>query len=602
MNEATKHRGPDGVGIFRDDHVTFGQNLLAIMETPIRGHQPFVSPDENHVLIFNGEIYNYQALRKELEGEGVHFDTHGDTEVVFRGLMRHGATFFARLDGMFAIAFYDKQKQKVYLARDRAGMKPLYIAHYEGALIFSSEIRGLLAYGVRPVLDMEATKLFFLFGYPPTAKTMFEGIKKLPAGAYREINLTTNEEHDEWFGWSDRTLPNATFTPISMRQQFGSTVHAHTMGLRPFGIFLSGGLDSTIVLHELAQREKNLVKTYTTRFETKDARYNEDADLASRLTGDYHIDHHELLVTERDFIDAYESAIVAMEEPRYNHSVPAYWLLAQMASSDITVVLDGSGGDELFLGYPRYFNAVNIEAKYATYPKQLLNLYYTLRGASEGLVHLPHTLDLSKLSDEWCYVNKITPPSRNPAFKFMGDFDITKAGAMLREGSAPPLTSPLSDRTNAIAELDRWFWLANEDFMRTDKINMHFGMEGRFPFLANDVVRYANSISSKEKLAQGTKGLMREAYRGLLPDYIINKKKTGWSAPVGEWMSHDFGRMVGEILSKEYYPPTNALFDFDALKRRELDGKTAFTLHDLKQFLPIVQFQVWAKAFKIELP
>lgn len=601
MNEATKHRGPDGVGVFRDEYVTFGQNLLAITETPVNAKQPYESKDGNYVLVYNGEIYNYKILKKELEGEGATFHTDGDTEVILEGLMRYGQSYFGKLDGMFAIAFYDKRKKKVFLARDRSGMKPLYVARHDGVLIFSSEIRGLFTYGVRPVLDIEATKLFFMFGYTPTERTMFLGITKLPAGSFREIELATGRERDEWFCAEGRTIPGTAFSSEGVREQFGNAVQSHTMGLRPFGLFLSGGLDSTVILHELAKREKGLVKTYTTRFETKDPRYNEDADLAARLAGDYHIDHHELLVTEKDFINTYDSAVTAMEEPRYNHSVPAYWLLAQRASQDITIVLDGTGGDEVFLGYPRYYNAVNIEAKYAKYPRHLLNLFYTLRGASEGLVQLPHTLDLSRLTDEWCYVNKITPPAQNPAFRFMGDFDITRAAKMLNDTGAPVITAPLSDKTNAIAELDRWFWLANEAFMRADKINMHFGMEGRFPFLANDVVRYANSISSKEKLSKGTKGLMREAYRGLLPDYITDKKKTGWNAPVVEWMAGDFGRMVREVLSADYYPPTSALFDFDALKRRELDGKTAFTLHDLKQFLPVVQFQVWAKSFNITL-
>lgn len=599
MNAATKHRGPDGVGVFVDERVALGQNLLAITETPSKAKQPYVTDDGAYVLVYNGEIYNYRTLRKELEGEGERFVTDGDTEVLLRGLVRHGEAFFARLDGMFAIAFYDKKKATLVLARDRAGMKPMYVAEHDGSFVFSSELRGLFAFGIPRTLDLDQARLFFMFGYPPTSKTLIKGITKLPPGSYKKIALETNESTDVSFGWDDRVMFGASFTPEGLRERYGSAVAAHTMGLRPFGLFLSGGLDSTVVLHELAEREKGMVKTYTTRFDAKDPRYNEDADLAKRLTKDYRIDHHELLVTERDFMDAYEDAILAMEEPRYNHSVPAYWLLAQMASKDITIVLDGSGGDELFLGYPRYQSAVNIESKYATYPAPLLDLYYSLRGYREGLIAPLHLLRFGRLLDEWAYVNKITPPAGNRAFRFMDGFDMSRAVAMLATEDVPPVARPLADRTNAVAELDRWYWLANEEFIRMDKVIMHFGMEGRFPFLANDVVRYANAIPSGEKLRQGTKGLVRESYRGRLPDYIIEKKKTGWNAPVAEWMLGDFGKMVNEILSKDYHPATAALFDFDALKRREFEGKDAFTLKDLKRFLPIVQFQVWAKAFNI---
>ncbi|OGZ05820.1 MAG: asparagine synthase (glutamine-hydrolyzing) [Candidatus Lloydbacteria bacterium RIFCSPHIGHO2_01_FULL_49_22] len=601
MNDATKHRGPDGVGSWSDELLTLGQNLLAITETPQNAKQPSVSRDGNYVLVYNGEIYNYKELRKALEGEGVIFHTDGDTEVIFEGLMRHGPSYFAQLDGMFAIAFYEKQKQKVFLARDRAGMKPLYIAHHDGAVVFSSEMRGLFAYGIPRVLDIEVARSFFIFGYTPSKETLIKGIVKLPPGSLREIDLASGKEHDEWFGWSDRTDLAAKFTPEILRQKFGDSVHAHTMGLRPFGLFLSGGLDSTVILHELAEKEREMVKTYTTRFETKDTRYNEDADLAAKLSGDYNIQHHELLVTERMFIDSYEEAILAMEEPRYNPSVPAYWLLAQMASKDITVVLNGSGGDELFLGYPRYQNARNIVKKYERFPKLLLDARYTIEGIQEGLIRPGHMLHLGENAPLWAYVNKIMPPFRNPAFRFMDGFDMADATAHFVNADIPPLRDPLSDRVNAIAELDRWFWLANEEFMRTDKVIMHFGMEGRFPFLANDLVRYANGISSEEKLRRGKKSLVREAYQGKLPEYILNKKKTGWNAPVTEWMSSEFGAMVRNVLTPEYYPPTAELFDFSALTKRTLEGKVRFEKADLMEFLPIVQFQVWARVFNVTL-
>ncbi len=601
MNDATKHRGPDGVGVFSDESVTLGQNLLAITETPVNAKQPYESKDGNFVLVYNGEVYNYKVLRKELEAEGEHFITDGDTEVIFAGLMRHGAEYFAKLDGMFAIAFYDKREKKLMLARDRGGMKPLYFMHHDGALVFSSEIRGLLAFGVRPVLDMESAKLFFLFGYTPTKKTLFNGVEKLSPGQCKTIHLESGSENDDWFGWDNRTDTQAEFTPLKLRQKFSDSVASHTMGLRPFGLFLSGGLDSTVILHELAEREAEQVKTYTTRFDTKDGVFNEDADLAARLAGDYRIKHHELLVTERMFIDTYEKAISAMEEPRYNPSVPAYWLLAQMASEDTTVVLNGSGGDELFLGYPRYVNAANIATKYTQYPKALLDLYYSAEGMKDGLSGVGHFLTLGDDLTLWAYVNKIMMPRGNPAFRFMEGFDLPHAIDGLRGESFPPVTLPLSDRVNAVAELDRFFWLANEEFMRTDKIIMHFGMEGRFPFLANDLVRYANGISSTQKLAKGKKSLVREAYQGKLPTYILEKKKTGWNAPVTEWMQSDFGRMVSDVLLPEYYPPTAELFNFSELKKHALEGKTNFSKSDLMKFLPIVQFQVWARAFGVTL-
>ena len=602
MNEATKHRGPDGVGVFSDEHITLGQNLLAITETPILAKQPYMSPDGNFVLVYNGEIYNYKNLRNELKNEGAVFHTEGDTEVIFEGLLRHGTDFLAKLDGMFAIAFYDKRKQRLFLARDRAGMKPLYITRKDKAVIFSSEMRGLFACGIRPVLDIESAKLFFLFGYPPTKNTLIAGIEKLAPGSYKEIDIATGREEDGWFGWSDRREGGVMFSEDTLRQKIGTAVGNHTMGLRPFGLFLSGGLDSTVILHELAEREKGLVQTFTTRFETKDPKYNEDADLAKRLTGEYRIDHHELLVTEKDFIAAYEETICTMEEPRFNLSVPSHLLLAERAAKDVTIILSGSGGDELFLGYPHYLVARGITAKYDAYPSLPLDFLYSWRNWRDGFLLPGHFLHLKDPVALWYEMNKITPLAGNRPLRFMNGFDAANAVRSLSQSDVPAIASPLSDRPNSVAELDRWFWLANEEFMRTDKIIMHFGMEGRFPFLANELVRLANAVPSEEKLAHGKKSLLRNAYKGLLPKYILEKKKTGWNAPVTEWMTGDFGRMVRGVLSPGYYRPTAELFDLDGLVHREIDGKESFTKFDLQRFMPIVQFQVWARAFNVQLP
>lgn len=600
MNAATAHRGPDGTGVFSEGGISLGHNLLAITDIPEHGRQPLVSKDGNFVLVYNGEIYNYKALRASLKDEGAYFQTKGDTEVLFEGLVRHGSAYLSKLDGMFALAFFDKRRGTILLARDVAGMKPLYYTEKEGVFVFSSEIRGILSYGVSPILDIESAKLFFLFGYVPTDETLFEGILKLSPGSAMTINLKTGERKSEQFGWENRAEENPAPGASVLREKIHQAVSKHTMGLRPFGLFLSGGLDSTVILHELSEASRGLVKTYTTRFATEDSRYNEDADLATRLTGDYRIDHHELIVTERMFMDHYEDAIRAMEEPRYNHSVPAYWLLAQEAMKEITVVLNGSGGDELFLGYPRYLTAANLEEKYSRYPSFALDLFYTFRGMREGLITPGSLLHLGNLAERWAYINKITPP-HSPVFRFMGSFDMTEAVRTISSGNVPPLSEPLPDTTNAIAELDRYFWLANEEFMRTDKIIMHFGMEGRFPFIARDIARTANGIPSKRKLARGTKSLLRDTYRGVLPGYITEKRKTGWNAPVTEWMHGNFGKMVEDILSPEYYPETARLFDLDLLKKAEL-RKESYTLSDLKRFLPIVQFQVWARAFNVRLP
>lgn len=601
MVASTRHRGPDGSGVFSSELITLGHNLLAITDDPKSGHQPFVSADRRHALVYNGEIYNYETLRAELEALGDRFSTKGDTEVLFRGLVRFGDKFLDRLDGMFALAFYDEGKGTLLLARDRSGIKPLYLANVGGRFAFSSEIRGLLAAGAGAKLDIDAAKLFFYFGYVPGPKTLFRGVEKLSPGLAITIDLRSKKETRKWF--VEKTLPEGpediAHSADALRDVLGRSTRAHTMGLRPFGLFLSGGMDSTALLHELSLREKSLIRTYTTRFDAKDERYNEDADLAKRLSEDYRVNHHELFITERDFIDAITATMRAMEEPRYNHSTPAYFLLAQEAAKDIVVILDGSGGDELFLGYPKYLVAKNIFERYARYPKLFANIASSYRAWKSGVLPPGRITSFQEPIATWALVNRIMPVVGNPAFRFMKGFDVRNAVRELRGIDAPEIRVSNADVLDAVSTLDRFFWLADEDFLRTDKIAMHFGLEGRFPFLGRDVVSYARSIPGEERVSPELKRPMREAYRGVLPAYITEKKKSGWNAPVPEWMGSELGKVVRETLSNEYYPPTAELFDFDALRRETLDGVTEHSLATIKKFLPIFYFQVWSKEFGV---
>ncbi len=538
MNNATKHRGPDGVGVFMDDHISLGHNLLAIVDKPENSSQPVVSDD--YVLVYNGEGYNYQSLRETSTR------TNSDTEVIFAGLARHGIDFIARLDGMFAIAWYDRKKKKIFLARDSVGMKPIYYTMHRGHLLFSSEMRGLFVHDIPRNLNHNMAGIFFALGYVPGRETLIKDLYKVMPGEVVEFDIEKKEIKTRWLSLDDRKN-----TEGNINEFIGTAVNQHTMGLRPFGLYLSGGLDSTIILHELAKQRPEKIKTYTTRFDAKDEKYNQDADMAKKLCQEYTIEHHEIFVREQDFIDAIEPSIVAMEEPRYNHSVPAYWLLAREAAKEVVVILNGSGGDELFLGYSRYEVARKVSER-MRWPWWKIG--YALKGVHDTL-------------SQWAYVHAIQK-------------NTSTISNYLRTFHYPRVEEPLADSVNAIAEYDRLFWLADEEFLRTDKISMHFGMEGRFPLMARSIRQIANSISSKEK--ETSKKILREIYKNKLPDYIINKPKTGWNAPVTEWMHGKFGEIVQDTLGKDFVK------------------KEMYTLRDMKSMLPLFSFKLWMRYFHIQ--
>lgn len=602
MNDEIRHRGPDGSGFFTDEFVSLGHNLLAITDNPEQGRQPFYSEDGRYVLIYNGEIYNYLELKKDFTHQGVEFKKQGDTEVLLTGLIREGLRFIDKINGMFAFAFYDRGEKRLILARDRMGMKPLYYSFHNEKFIFASEMRALLTHSqITPKLNHETTPIFFELGYIPGPQTLISGIHKVLPGQYLTFDLNAKKLDRGWFG-SDTHTPKDSqnhFNEDVFRNLIGKSVIDHTMGLRPFGMYLSGGLDSSIVLYELIQNGISKPTTYTTRFEIDDPSFNEDADIAAELSRQLGADHHEILITQKDFIDAIPKVIKTVEEPRYHPSIPAYYLTAQQASQKSVVILTGDGGDELFLGYQQYIESRRLTNRYRKYGSLAMNTYYTFKNTVNRKITPGTILSLNKPLQRWWYLNKILSEREEKNFKF--DISSAKTLSYLSSIRDPQIVKSTKDTENALAALDRLFWLAEDSLIMTDKIGMNFGMESRFPFIDRRVVDYAVGISSDEKLkAAGTKGLMRKAYRGKLPDMIINKQKSGWKAPVHVWMHLQLRKMVKDVLSPDYYKETASLFDFKQINWY-IDASPQFTKHAIKSFFPIFMFQIWAKEFNIEL-
>lgn len=589
MNAATHHRGPDGTGVFCDERVTLGHNLLAITEKPELSQGPYASGDGMMVVTYNGEIYNYVVLRERLERDGDVFTTQSDTEVLLKGLQRYGIAFARELDGMFAFAFYDKRAHKLYLVRDPGGMKPLYFSFEHGALTFSSEVRGLLE-SHSSVLNPDALGIFLTLGYVPGHRTLFSGIQKVRPGHILTMDLDRHTLIDGTIE-AVAVVQSHQFDSGRFRDLIGQAVRAHTMGRRPYGLYLSGGLDSTMILHELAQ-QGGTIKTYTTRFNTEEHELNEDAALAQRLCQDYDIEHHEVVVTERNFLEVFDQTFQTIEEPRYHLSAPAYYLLAQRASQDVAVVMSGNGGDELFGGYDRYLRARDLYTRLQRFPSVVVDAAATILNLRRGTIR-PHLMHMSDPLVRWAYLTKIRPRA--------GKYDIVDLAHALRADAQLVLGQSRQDANGIMMELDRLFWLADEEFIRTDKIAMHFGLEGRFPLLARGVVSYADGISGTEKLAGGaTKVLVRKAYQNILPSYIINKPKTGWYAPTLQWLHGPLGQHVRAALDPAYYPATADLFDLRTIAHA-FDRAERFTRIGVKQFMPVAIFQIWARAFHLTL-
>lgn len=586
MIDAARHRGPDGSGSWGDRLLTLGHNLLAISDEPSLSSQPWFNGDT--VLVFNGEIYNYRDLRKDLDHD---FTTDTDTEVLSAGLRLHGASFLSRLDGMFALAFYDTRTGRLILARDTNGSKPLYYGRLGGRLAFSSEIRSLLKLGFPRRVSREGFKHYYYSGLVAGPMTLFDGILKLIPGEVVTINLNNGATLRS--NLNNYTVPVYEGAPEEipgmlmdrLRQAVGMTL----MGRRNIGMFLSGGMDSCSVFHEMAASLGVRPNTFSTRFKLphEGCGYNEDADLAARLATEYGAVHQEVIIDENSWIDNLEMCVSALEEPRQGKSYPAYYATNRLLrESGMIVTISGDGGDEILAGY-KHHRAPPFHRKLAT-----------LRAGHKTLRNNELAITVGEQND---YLMSWVPQ-----------------GALTGD--------PLND----FLYIECLHTLSEDFLIRNDKLGMSFGMEARFPMMCGVFRDFARSIPGPLKVNSGfmsgdwstnNKHLLRQAYSGLLPDYITAKPKSGWRAPTDDWIIGTRARPAVEtspirsyfrdiLLDREImdiFEITEFDIDHRYLNNRvhhggpKPSGKRGSGpgLASQKELFIVIMFAVWYKKFKM---
>ena len=570
MVKAAHHRGPDGNGIFEDDYITLGHNLLSIVGQVEDSKQPYHY--EDCILVFNGEIYNYKDLSH---------NPKTDTETLAIGLKNEGWEFLKKCDGMFALAFYNKTTKELILARDTNGTKPLYYGNLNDKLYFSSEIKSLLECGFERRVCKRALGLYYNQGYVPGYLTMFEGIKKLVPGQV----LVNGKSHNLLdYDLLVPTNLDENFVGRQVQLKHNYSVNQTLMGRRNIGLFLSGGLDSTSILYEMKELGVK-PRTFTSSFATTDPEslLNEDSKLAEKLCKDWGIENNVVYQTQQDYVDALEDTFYALEEPRQGKSFPTYYNMNKfMASNDITVTLAGDGGDELFAGYKHH--------AHPNWPGKLKMLRMHNRPLKNK------ELECS-LEDQMSYLKEWLPMQQVNGKDNLNDFLYIES-------------------LNALAE----------DFLvRNDKLGMAHSMEGRFPILNKRLRDYVRAVPSNLKVDPlfykkprwYHKRLQKKAYQGLLPDYILNHVKTGWRFPTDEIL---IGRMdqpaPNSGVLKEYIRETlndkelMDIFEYDMsdienrylnnrdhVKNKKGADKAGPGLKSQKELFCTLNFAVWKKVY-----
>ena len=563
MNERLHSRGPDEGGYYLGDGVALAMRRLQVID-PAGGSQPMTDETGRVRLVFNGEIYNFRELRRELQTRGHAFASGSDTEVIVHGFEEWGEGVVDRLDGMFAFALWDARDRSWLLARDRLGQKPLFYIHRPDLFAFASQPAALLEHpGVARALDPAALAAYLAFEYVPAPSSLFAGLRKLPPAHLMRVDADSVRVTPFW-----RFPPRAEAEaaegevrdwPGELRRRLGAAVERHLVADVPLGCFLSGGLDSSAVAVLMAERiVGRRLQTFSVGFEDSSFDESAHAQTVARHLG---TDHHVQMVDATALMDLLPAAAEFMDEPLGDGSVLPTYALARFTRAHVTVALSGDGGDELLGGYPTLFADPVAEAYRRVVPERIH------RGIVAGANRLPTSMaDMSLDFKVKQFLRAARLPAHERHFGWVGSFLPVELDALLHPSirERALAESPYARVSRALDEnpghrgLDRLlflyarFYLSDDVLVKVDRTTMGCGLEARAPFLDHDFVRFSAALPPRLKVnGSRTKIALRQAFAADLPPSILKRPKKGFGIPVGRWLRGPLRPLLAEMLAPD---------------------------------------------------
>lgn len=553
MTDAMVHRGPDGAGVWTAQGVGLGHRRLSIVDLG-GGAQPMLSADAEIALVFNGMIYNFLDVRRDLEALGAVFRTNSDTEVLVHGWRAWGLGMLPRLNGMFAFALFDQARQTLFMARDRLGVKPLhYVTLADGSVAFASELKGLLANpAVRRELNPQAIEDFFALGYVPDDACWIDGVKKLPAGHF--MLLTRGQPLPaarEWWDvdFSTRATGSVADLEAELREHLRVAVASRMVSDVPLGAFLSGGVDSSSVVAFMAEASSQPVQTCAIGF---DNAAHDETRYATEVAKRFATSHRARIVASDDYAAA--NAIARMfDEPFADASALATWRVSQLARETVTVALSGDGADETFAGYRRYKFQDAEERVRSLVPRRwrepvfgsLARIYPKADWAPQ-MFRAKSTFAALALTGGEAYARSVgvTSPEERTAL-FSKSFRRSLQGHRAEDRYVTAMAdAPARDALDRAQYADMKIWLPGDILTKVDRTSMAVSLEVREPLLDYRLVEFAAKLPASMRLRRGEgKWLMKRAMRGTLPDDILYRRKMGFVTPVSAWFR---GPLSGE--------------------------------------------------------
>jgi len=602
MGDAITHRGPDDDGVFQNDNVAIGLRRLSIIDVE-GGHQPLFNEDKTIALVCNGEIYNFRELRATLTELGHTFHTGSDAEVLVHLYEEYGDNFIEHAEGMFGFALWDNVRKRLLLGRDRIGIKPLYYAIRNDRVAFCSESKALIGRpDVGTALDPEALQQFLALGYAPNPYSMFAGVRKLPPGHLviiengkiierrwwlLEFSTRDGRSEQDWISDIDTTLAD------SVASQMVSDV--------PIGAFLSGGIDSSLIIAYMNRATSQPIKTYSIGYSGSSAAdlYNE-LPYARQIADMFGTEHHEIMV-EPNVISLLPKLLWHMEEPTVDSALITSYLVSEFASRDVKVILSGVGGDELFGGYNRYLMGHYV-SRMQRIPAWLR------RSVLMPLIHALPEDRHSKILNLFRYLRSISLLADAPAseryhqlMEVFGQGDLKKLITGNPTGTEDALTRVLAryagcPELDTILAADVATQLTDELLLLTDKMSMAQSLECRVPLLDERLIRLATTLPANLRIrGKTTRYILKKALRGVLPDEILHRKKRGFGAPMGAWLRRELEPVTRQLLSDKAVNQRGVLNP--AAVSRLVDEHRNQRADHTDQLMALITLELWCKLF-----
>ncbi|MFC0246051.1 N-acetylglutaminylglutamine amidotransferase [Falsochrobactrum ovis] len=522
MADILSPRGPDASGIVARGNVGFAHRRLRILDLSEKSQQPMIDADLGLTLVFNGCIYNFRELRGELEQKGYKFFSDGDTEVIIKAWHAWGEECVTRFLGMFAFAIHERDSGRTIFARDRFGVKPLYLAQLGGALRFASSLPALVkAGGVDTSIDRAALHNYMSFhAVVPPPRTIYNGVRKLPPATIRIYERNGEFRDRVYWKATYRRLPGDSIRSREDWQEelldlLRLAIKRRTISDVPVGVLLSGGVDSSLIVGLLAEAGQSDLMSFSVGFEAANGEKGDEFIYSDLIAKHYGTEHHQIFVPSAELMDALPGTIAAMSEPMVSYDNVGFYLLSKEVSKHIKVVQSGQGADEVFAGYHWYPPLVDSNDVVADYARAFCDR--------------THATLATQLAPEWM-------PERDYSLELLEHY-------LLEEGADTPVDRALRLDTNVM--------LVDDPVKRVDNMTMAWGLEARVPFLDHELVELAARMPPEEKLRDGGKGILKDVARKIIPSEVIDRKKGYFPVPQLKYIAGPYLEMIKDALSSQ---------------------------------------------------